>query len=265
MRTDFVVMNSPVIDSPAGLGEIPEPVEVQTLISEFPVEAFNEGILGRLARLDEMQMEPGPLAPEEHLLPGKLRAIVADDRPWQTSARAKALITAPARGISMHRTGKPHQPARPPLRKAGLRHKMRSPLPPCGRRYHFPRAISFRAALSSRLSASRRLSLAFSDSSARSRLASETSRPPNFAFHRYIDCSLTPWRLARTAAVAPASCSLRMPMIFSSVNRFFFILGPPSGVIIRKSHTETGTDYGGTVNPSSCHGDSCFAACDSAI
>jgi len=37
-------------------------------------------------------------------------------------------------------------------------------------------------------------------------------------------------------------------MICSLVNRFFFILRPPLGVIIRKSHIETGTDYGGTVN-----------------
>jgi hypothetical protein len=31
------------------------------------------------------------------------------------------------------------------------------------------------------------------------------------------------------------------------VNRFFFILGPPLGVIIRKSHITTGPDYGDTV------------------
>ena len=53
MWADFVVMCAPLIDSPSSFGEIREPVQIQALISEFPVEAFHEGILGRFARLDE--------------------------------------------------------------------------------------------------------------------------------------------------------------------------------------------------------------------
>ena len=54
MWADFVVMCPPLIDSPSSVGEIRKPVQVQALIFEFAVEAFDEGILGRLARLDEM-------------------------------------------------------------------------------------------------------------------------------------------------------------------------------------------------------------------
>lgn len=50
-------------------------------------------------------------------------------------------------------------------------------------RHHFLAAISFNIALSSIASASNFFSLAFSSSSALSRLASDTSRPPNLDFH----------------------------------------------------------------------------------
>jgi hypothetical protein len=51
-------------------------------------------------------------------------------------------------------------------------------------RHHFPSTNSLSAALSSSASPNRRLSLAFSASSSRSRLASETYMPPNFDFQR---------------------------------------------------------------------------------
>ena len=56
-------------------------------------------------------------------------------------------------------------------------------LPSSGGRHHFREVTSFRIALSSIVSASSFFSFAFSSSSERSRLASETSRPPNFDFH----------------------------------------------------------------------------------
>src|SRR5690606_21021212 len=49
-------------------------------------------------------------------------------------------------------------------------------------------------------------------------------------------------------ADAPASCSFRMEMIFSSLYRLRFISGPPSGKNTGKSHIAHGSDYGGTVN-----------------
>ena len=52
-----------------------------------------------------------------------------------------------------------------------------------GGRYHFSDSRSFRPALSMSASASKRLSLAFSSSCARSRLASDTSSQPHLAYH----------------------------------------------------------------------------------
>ena len=57
-------------------------------------------------------------------------------------------------------------------------------LAPLRGRHHFPSTSSLSAALSSSASARRRFSFAFSCSSARSRLASETSRPPYFDFQQ---------------------------------------------------------------------------------
>jgi len=94
MRPHLVVVRSPLIDSHASLSEIPEPIQVQALISEFPVEAFDEGILSRLARLDEVQLDARPLAPEEHRLAGKLRAIITDDRPRQASTYGELIEAA---------------------------------------------------------------------------------------------------------------------------------------------------------------------------
>ena len=54
--------------------------------------------------------------------------------------------------------------------------------PLSGRRYHFFARRSFSATLSNIVSASSRFSFAFSSSSDRSRLASETSSPPYLAF-----------------------------------------------------------------------------------
>jgi hypothetical protein len=56
-------------------------------------------------------------------------------------------------------------------------------LAPGGGRRHFFAAASFSIALSSIASASNFFSLAFSSSNDFSRFASDTSRPPYFAFH----------------------------------------------------------------------------------
>jgi hypothetical protein len=89
--------------------------------------------------------------------------------------------------------------------------------------YHFFDRSSRSAAASSICSASNFFSFAFSSSSCFSRLASETSMPPYLAFQLYSVASETPCLRARSAFVAPASCSFSTPMIRSSVNRARFI------------------------------------------
>src|SRR6188472_290068 len=68
---------------------------------------------------------------------------------------------------------------RPPLAHLVLRARVSHSLPLRGGRHHFRLLMSFRIALSSIVSARSFFSFAFSSSSAFSRLASDTSRPPN--------------------------------------------------------------------------------------
>ena len=89
--------------------------------------------------------------------------------------------------------------------------------------YHFFVRSSFKAATSSIDSASSFFSFRFSSSSAFSRLASDTSRPPYLAFQLYKVASETPCLRARSAVFAPASCYCRTAMICSSVNLIRFI------------------------------------------
>ena len=72
---------------------------------------------------------------------------------------------------------------RPPFAHLEPYPELSDGLSPDGGRHHFFEAISLSMALSSIASASSFLSLAFSASSALSRLASDTSRPPYLAFH----------------------------------------------------------------------------------
>lgn len=53
MRARAVVVMAPVADLFAGVPQRPEPVQVQAFIPELAVEALDEGILDRLAGLDE--------------------------------------------------------------------------------------------------------------------------------------------------------------------------------------------------------------------
>ena len=55
-------------------------MKIETVGSELSVEAFDERILGRLTRLNEMQLHAGPLRPEKHRLAGKLRTVVTNNR-----------------------------------------------------------------------------------------------------------------------------------------------------------------------------------------
>src|SRR4029077_14007900 len=85
------------------------------------------------------------------------------------------------------------------------------------RRQKFFPTRSLSAALSSNCSANSFFSRRFSSSRARSLRASDTSRPPNFAFHLSKVVPLTPCRRHSSSALAPASCSFKIPMLCSSV------------------------------------------------
>src|SRR3546814_20533918 len=80
----------------------------------------------------------------------------------------------------------PCDTARPPLAHPMASLEMGDRFPLNGGRHHFFVSKSFSATLSSIVSASNRFSFAFSSSSERSRLHSDTPSPPHFALKFYI-------------------------------------------------------------------------------
>jgi hypothetical protein len=83
-----------------------------------------------------------------------------------------------------------------------------------------------RAASVSIASANSFFSLPFSSSRDFRRLASDTSMPPYLAFHLKNVALLIPYLRQTSAVSAPASCSRKIPMICSSVNRLGFMSIP---------------------------------------
>ena len=95
----------------------------------------------------------------------------------------KITIIRAARLVSNGHAATTNGFTRPPFAHPVMRHKMRDSFPLGSGRHHFFPNRSFNATLSSIASANIRFSLPFSSSKARRRLASETSIPPNLAFH----------------------------------------------------------------------------------
>src|SRR6188472_3158215 len=74
-----VIVVAPSLDLLAGVTQRAEPVQVETLVAQLAVEALDEGVLDRLARLDEAQPDTGALRPIEHGAAGALWSVVEDD------------------------------------------------------------------------------------------------------------------------------------------------------------------------------------------
>src|SRR5689334_18447044 len=74
-----VVLLLPSVDDYTSMRQAPEPVEIQTLVAELAVEAFDMGILRGLARLNEVQRDAVRIGPSIQDLPSELRAIVHGD------------------------------------------------------------------------------------------------------------------------------------------------------------------------------------------
>src|SRR5690606_39752393 len=67
MRSPLVVIEQPPVSDLANLVEITEQVLVQHLLSVCTVEAFDVGVLVRLARLDVTDAHSGVLRPRDEL------------------------------------------------------------------------------------------------------------------------------------------------------------------------------------------------------
>ena len=79
MRSDVVVVLSPLINFIASFVQTSKPMLIQAFVPELAVQAFNKGVLCRLAWLDKSKRDAGFLAPEEHSFAGELSSIVAND------------------------------------------------------------------------------------------------------------------------------------------------------------------------------------------
>src|SRR5581483_2155371 len=125
--------------------------------------------------------QPHPFTAEQDGQPPVAEPPPARGQLSQPGAQT-AVIRSPA-AIANRRAVHPHRSARPPLAHPIALAQVSHGLPSGGGRHHFFAAMSFNMTLSSIASARSFFSLAFSASSAFSRRASETSRPPYFAFH----------------------------------------------------------------------------------
>src|SRR6184192_2790837 len=85
MRTDLVEIDPPLLDDPACIVEVEEPVLVEALVAKLAVEAFDVGILDWLAGADEVQLHPDPVGPGVEGLPGELWAVVHHDELRETA------------------------------------------------------------------------------------------------------------------------------------------------------------------------------------
>ena len=59
----LIVIDPPVLDDPFCLGQRGEPVQVQAFFAKPAVETFDVGVLGRLARVDEVELHAVIICP----------------------------------------------------------------------------------------------------------------------------------------------------------------------------------------------------------
>ena len=70
MGSPLMVVAPPRLDGPAGIGQPEEPVAVEALIAQPPVEALDERVLDGLARRDEAQADATGIRPLVERFPG---------------------------------------------------------------------------------------------------------------------------------------------------------------------------------------------------
>jgi hypothetical protein len=89
-----IVVHAPGLDDCARLGQAEKPVLIETLVAEPAIEAFDVGVLVRLARVDEMQpntvgVRPGVEGPADEFGPLSVISIFGVPRVstsrWRTS------------------------------------------------------------------------------------------------------------------------------------------------------------------------------------
>lgn len=80
-----VVVRLPLGDDVAGLRQRSEAVRVEALVAKAAVEALGECVLGRFARLNELEVDAVVCRPLHEPKARELAAVVADDATWLTA------------------------------------------------------------------------------------------------------------------------------------------------------------------------------------
>src|SRR5215813_905346 len=75
-----IIIDPPGLDDPARHRQATERVLVKAFVAEAAVEAFDEGVLHRLAGRDVMPTDAAVLLPAQHDVGGELAAVVADNQ-----------------------------------------------------------------------------------------------------------------------------------------------------------------------------------------
>ena len=93
-----IVVRAPVFDEESGFGQGAKPMLVKAVVAEGAIEALDEGVLHRFARLDMMESNAGALSPEVEGFAGKLGAIVHGDGLGKPTRESQALENGNDRG-----------------------------------------------------------------------------------------------------------------------------------------------------------------------
>src|SRR5512142_1273241 len=80
VRSQEVIVRPPTSQLLPHILEREEDFHVQTLISEAPIEAFDEAVLDRLTWPNKIQLHPMAIGPGIHDATGKFAAVVDGDR-----------------------------------------------------------------------------------------------------------------------------------------------------------------------------------------
>ena len=79
VRSDLVKVRPPRLDLAPGVVQRQEPVRVKAFVAQSAIEAFNEGIVGRLSGPAEVQRDAVDIGPMVERPIDKFRAIVHTD------------------------------------------------------------------------------------------------------------------------------------------------------------------------------------------
>lgn len=79
MRPNRVVVISPSLDPLPGVTQARKPIRAEALIAKLAIEGFHEGVLHRLAWLNEVQLDSSLPSPLIEGLPREFRTIIDDD------------------------------------------------------------------------------------------------------------------------------------------------------------------------------------------